>query len=137
MEAVHKPAHADDPQAHARGRGVVAVEDRPEVLDAGALVADPNIEGGGRPLVGLKFDPACPRVLKDVAGEFGDGRGHSSLVLRLEPQQAGHLPGALAGQYDVLLQANLHVQDRSDHPFAPHSRAANTVTSSRPRLKSR
>ena len=47
-EAVHQPPGADEPEPHARRRGVAAVQDGLQVLDARPMVADADQERGRR-----------------------------------------------------------------------------------------
>ena len=52
-----------------------------------------------------------------------------------KPSRRGDLAGALAGGHDVVLVPDRQREERQAHAAAP--RATTTVTSSRPRLKSR
>ncbi len=75
---------------------------------------------------------ALARIVVDVARQLGHGRCDADLVLLVEGQQAGQLPGALAGGHDVLLLADAHGEKPEAHGRG--SRATTTVMSSRCRL---
>ena len=135
LKRVHQPAGADDAQPHARWATVPPVEDGLQVLDARPAVADADHErlAGLSPSTRNSTLPP-PGVLEGVAGDLGDGGGDARLVLGVEAQQPGDLPGSLAGQHHVLLQADLQAEDGLLMlPPSAASRAARTVTSSRPR----
>ncbi len=128
LETVHQPARADDPQAHAGGRLVAAVEDVVEICDPWSLVADLDQELGLVHRVDRVGRPPAARVLKRVACELGHCSGHSGLVLRIESQQRRDLASALARDDDVLLALDRHGRNRPRH-----ARATTAVASSRPR----
>ena len=97
-EGVHQPAGADEAEAHA-GRGrVLPAQHGVEVGDARPAVLDGDVEGAavdgeqGRPAAG---------VLDGVPGDLAHGRGEANLVLGVEPEEGGDLPGPLAGEDHV------------------------------------
>ena len=81
-------------------------------------------------------DPPAAGILERVARDLRDRRRDPGLLLAVEAEQRGDLPGALAREHDVLLGPDLGREDRGGHGRST-SRPATTVTSSRPRAKSR
>ena len=138
LELVHQPSGAEDADPQAGRRVVPAVEDRLEVLDPRAPLVDADQKARRGRRADQELDPAAARVLEGVAGDLRDRRGDPRLVERGEAQQAGDLAGALPRQDDVGFQADLQGQEGHAHGrLSPRSRATTTVTSSRPRRKSR
>ncbi|MNT13356.1 hypothetical protein D3C72_1483230 [compost metagenome] len=148
MAAVHQALGAQDAQAHARGRAVGAGQYLVELRDAGALVLDADAEHLWRRLaIDGKMHLAAAGVVIDVARQFRHGRGDAHLVLHAEAAQGGDLPRALACAHHIEFAADMgrqyalrHVVSLLSAVTAWHSscsRSTTTVTSSRPRAKSR
>ena len=60
------------------------------------------------------LDSAAARVVESVAGNLGNRGRDAGLILRVEAQQPGDLPGALAGVHRIVLVANVSGKDRPD-----------------------
>ncbi len=83
-----------------------------------------------------KFHLAAAGVAKGIARNLGHGSGDACLVLTVETQQCGDLPGALARDDDVLLEMDGDCQKRFAHGLPatlPRLRMTTTLASSRPR----
>ena len=83
-----------------------------------------------------ELDPAAARVLERVARDLGDRRGEPGLVLGVEAEQRGDLPGALARQHDVVLEPDRDREQRAAHA-APRARRDHGDVVVAPRVKSR
>ena len=111
------------PEAHAGRRAILALEDAPSVRDARApSVTRISEDAGAASLLTQELDLPAARVLEGVAGDLRDGGGDAGLVLGVEAEQAGDLPGALAGQDDVGLEADRDRQERQAHESPRRSR---------------
>jgi len=141
LEMIHQPARADEAEPHPGLRAVLAVEDRVEVGDALALVADADREQlrhGAR--IDHEFGAAAAGVAVGVAGELGDRGGDAGLVLRHEAEQLGDAARALAHRDHVALALDRHRHDRPAFRglrHGGHHLATSTVVSSRRRVRSR
>src|SRR4030095_5083361 len=89
------------------GRFVAAFQDRRQVGDARAAVADLDEQQRGRSLGDGTADGAPSSTTEGGAGKLRDGSGNARLALRVEAEEAGNLARALAGQDDVRLAAHL------------------------------
>ena len=135
-ELVHQPPGADDPEPHPRRRTVLAVHDAREVGDAGTGVADADDEElGTRLALHPEVHLAAAGIGEGVARDLGHGRRDAGLLLHVEAEERGDLPGALAGRHHVVLVVDRHGQHGDAHRATPL--ATTTATSSCPRLKSR
>ena len=85
-----------------------------------------------------EFDPPAPGIIEGVAGDFGDRRRDPGLVLMVEAQQPGDLPGTLPRGDRIVFEAYGEGKDRQTHRFPPQGAlATTTVASSLRRVKSR
>ena len=88
-----------------------------------------------RPAFDQEVHAPAAGVAVGVARDLRDRGGDARLVLRVEAEALGDLSRALARGDDVMLVFDGDGQHRAVHARA--SLATSTVTSSRPRLKSR
>src|SRR5262249_12026110 len=130
------PARADEADAHAGGRHVLAIQHLLQVGDPRALVDKGHDEEllARRP-IDAEAQRAAFAVDDRVARDLRDGGGDAGLILAAEADRARDLASPLTGMDDILLGPQRHRQDR------PRSHAAlfitRTVASSRPREASR
>jgi len=136
LELVHQSPGSDDAETHA-GRGAIgAVEDVGEPGDARALIGNDDLEQlRGRAAFYPELHLSSARIAEGVARDLRHRGGDPRLVLSIEAEEAGELPGPLPGEDDVVLELQRH----RDHALAHAAAvlATTTVASSRPRLKSR
>ena len=138
LESIHHPTRPEETQAEPGGRPRTSLEDFFQILDPGTLVKNTDEENLGRSQLHPIFDPPAARILDGIANDLGDGRGDARLILGIEAQETGDLTSPLAGLDDILLLADIGGDQIRHLPPPPlPSRTATTVTSSRPRLKSR
>jgi hypothetical protein len=83
------------------------------------------------------LDLPAARVHERVAGNLGHRGGDAGLALAVEAQAGGQIARALAHRHHVLLVADEEGRERHARGHGARSRAAKTVTSSRPRHQSR
>ncbi len=103
-EGVHELLGAQKPQPHARPGVVVAGENRWQVGDALAAVADANDEVLGRASLDGELRPPTPGVEERIPHDFGDRSRDASLLVGVELEERGNLPGPLAHEHDVRLR---------------------------------
>src|SRR4029077_15279578 len=88
----------------------------------------------------LEVDSAAAAVLIRVPGDFRDGSGDARLILRIKLQSGGDVPRFLASQNHVVFETYIDGNKIQRHERAVlvcPAFATRTVTSSRPRQKSR
>ena len=107
VQSIDQAARADDTETHAGARSIAPFENRPEIDDPRSFVADPNQHHlrCGLPF-DHKLDLAATGVGVGVARELGYRRRQTSLVLGVEAERAGDLPGPLARRNHIRLVLN-------------------------------
>ena len=144
-EGVHDSSGAQNPQPHPRPGLVVAGENVGQVGDALAAVGDADEEVLGRMALDGKLHAPTPRVEERIAHDFGDCGRDARLIVGVEFQERGNLPGPLAHEHDVRLRAYVRGEEQAVYgkpPFcSPVScrrcRPTRTTTSSSRLAKSR
>ena len=137
LEPLREPARTADPEPHAGGRPVAAVEHLGQVRNARPFVGNAHQAGGLASTVHQQRGPPAAGVLERVARDLRNAGRDTGLVLRIEAEQPRELAGALVDQHDVLLAPDVGPEQQALGHAAGDVLATTTVLSSRGRAWSR
>ena len=138
-EPVHQPARADESDAEAATRLVEPAQHPIQVGDPGPLIDHPHDQLRLRRERDRELHGAAAAVLDRVPGHLRHGGGNPDLLLRVESEMAGDVPRALPRDHHVAVGPKRHPQKLAGHATTTGGvmRCTTTLTSSRPRVKSR
>ena len=120
LKLIHEPLRADNSQAHT-GLGLVAsFQDGVQIGNARAGIGDLDDEQlrRGAALQQIFHAPASG-VIEGVAGDFRNRRRDAGLILVVEAEKPGNLPGTLPRGNGIVLEADGEGKDWQTHRLPP------------------
>ena len=116
LELVHQTAGAQDTHAHAGGGFVAAFQDVLQVAHSWPGIPDlDNEQLRRRAAFDRIFHAAAAGIIERVARDLGHSGGNPRLILGVETQQPGDLPGALPRRYGIALGSDREGKNGPSH----------------------
>ncbi len=123
LKLIHQTARAGDSQAHAGLRLISAIQNAVQIPNAWSGVGHFDEKQLRRNAAFNRDTPPAPAgIIERVAGNLGDGGGNTRLILAIEAQQTGDLPGALPGGHSIVFGTDADRKNANSSSTAPSRR---------------